>query len=146
MADATVIDYKLLAAIVAAVCTPFITVIGILWRRIDVSNQKCIDDRDKQNQERIAENKEWNQKSAAENKAWFDRVEALHKERATEGEKMFGQVVRLVEKSKDAEYATINAISDTGRAITSVKEALTLLTEKVDDLCQETKVSHGRPS
>ncbi len=138
MADPAIIDNRTLVWLVSAAFGAMATVIGVLWQRVDKTNAKCIEDRDKQNQDR-----------AVENKAWFDRVEGLYKERDIQNRgmleqvaKMFDQVVKLTEKSKDSEHATINALVETGRMVGSINDTLTSLTGKIDALGKDIRLSH----
>jgi len=146
MADASLIDPKVAIGLVTTAFGVMGTVIGVLWKRIDTTNAKCVEDRDNQNKERIAENK-----------AWFERFEGLYKEREAQNEEhrtqtreMFDQVVKLAEKSKDSEHATINALVETGRTtsevartMASINSTLTSLTGKIDELGRDIRLSHG---
>jgi hypothetical protein len=139
MADASIIDPKVAIGLVTTAFGVMGTVIGVLWKRIDTTNAKCVEDRDNQNKER-----------AAENKAWFERVERLYEDRDKQARGMFDQVVKLAEKSKDSEHATINALVENGRMMsevartnTNINTTLTSLTGKIDDLGRDIRLSHG---
>lgn len=133
MADASILDNKVILGGIVAAFSALSAVVVALWSRIDRMNSKCVEDRDKQNQER-----------AAENKAWFERVETLYKERGLQSREMFDQVVKLAEKSKDSEHATINALVETGRMISGINQTLTSLTGKIDDLGRDLRLLHGQ--
>jgi|SRR5581483_5422798 len=133
MADPSVFDSKVIIGMITTAFGVLATVIGVLWRRIDSTNAKCVEDRDKQNQER-----------AKENKDWFERVERLYQERGTQTREMFDQVVKLAEKGKDSDHATINALVETGRVVAGVNDTLTSLSGKIDDLGKDLRLMYER--
>lgn len=140
MADVSILDNKTIIGIIAGAFAVMSTVIGVLWKRIDSTNAKCVEDRDQQNRERTAENK-----------AWYERVERLYQERGQQTREMFDQVIKLAEKSKDTEHATINALiengrmtSESARAVDGINHTLTSLTSKIDDLGRDIRLVHGQ--
>lgn len=133
MADSSILDNKVILSLFGVAFSALSTVVVALWSRIDRMNSKCIEDRDIQNRER-----------AAENKAWFERIESLYKERGAQLREMFDQVVKLAEKGKDSDHATINALVENGRVVSDVNETLTSLASKIDDLGRDLRLLHGR--
>jgi uncharacterized coiled-coil protein SlyX len=144
VADASILDNKVILGGIVAAFSALSAVVVALWSRIDRMNSKCVEDRDKSNAKYAEDRDKQNQERAAENKAWFERVETLYKERGLQSREMFDQVVKLAEKSKDSEHATINALVETGRMISGINQTLTSLTGKIDDLGRDLRLLHGQ--
>lgn len=135
MADTSILDNKVILGAIGIAFSALVSAVVALWTRIDRMNAKCIEDRDEQNQER-----------AKENTAWFERVQTLYEERGIQSREMFDQVVKLAEKSKDSEHATITALVETGRMISGINQTLTSLTGKIDDLGKDLRLVHAKDS
>lgn len=125
-AENSAVSYQVVIAVGAAIGVPLSGAIGMLWRRIDRDNQKCLEER-----------AELLKRASDENAKWFDRIEALHKERAVENEKMLGQIVKLAEKSEESGYATITALNDCSKSMIHVERSLTALNEKTAEIFRE---------
>lgn len=125
-ADAVAISYTTIAAAISAVTAPFIAAISILWVRVENAAKRCLEEKDAVQKERTAENKEW-----------LARVEALHRDRALQTEKMLDQLAKMAEKSEEAKYATIKAITDFSNSLIRVEKAVAEQGEKTADTLQE---------
>ena len=132
MADSSILDNKVILGAISVAFTALASVVVALWTRIDRMNTKCVEDRDKANAKYSEDRENQNRERAAENKAWFERVENLYKERGSQTREMFDQVVRLAEKGKDSDHATINALVENGRMVAGINDTLTSLKGQID--------------
>jgi hypothetical protein len=138
--DAGSVSYPVFAGAIVGIFTTLGSVIAMLYRRVEKDATKCQEDRANDQKERAAENKTWADRiealhaaRAAENKAWFDKSEALYREHGSKTEKMLDQVIKLTEKSKDTEYATIGAITHSSKSMLEVAQAVNTLPEKLGE-------------
>jgi len=95
--------------------------IFMLWRRVDAENKRSIE-----------REVECQKQRNSDNETWFARVETLQKDRSEQSQKMLDQLVGVVNRSKEAEYATISAITESNKTMTAVAQALGALSKKLD--------------
>lgn len=144
------VSYPVFAAAIVGIFTTLGSVIAMLYRRVERDAQKCFEDRANDQKERASENKTWadriealHKERAAENQAWFGKAEALHREHETKTEKMLEQVIKMADRSKEVEYATIGAITDSSKSMLGVGQAVNTLAEKLNERRAESHSARG---
>lgn len=126
-------DIKTIVGIGTPIIGGLVAAISVLWSRVDKQIRDCLKDKVDAEASHAKAYKDRDDERAKENKEWFDRVEGLRAERTKQDDKMMTFMIDTLKKSEEGKYDAIRAMTDFSRAMVSLEQAVTRLTDKLDE-------------